>query len=73
MFNVTPERLSVFDAASDTLAGNIVMLAVAPERTKRVLAGARIWLERHARTVAAVILVLLAASLLRNGISGLTS
>lgn len=51
----------------------IVMLAVAPEKAKRVLAGARIWLERHARTVAAVILVLLAASLLRNGIAGLTS
>jgi len=51
----------------------IVMLAVAPEKTKRVLAGARTWLERHARTVAAVILVLLAASLLRNGIAGLTS
>ena len=51
----------------------IVMLAVAPEKAKRVLAGARTWLERHARTVAAVILLLLAASLLRNGIAGLTS
>src|SRR4029077_17049879 len=50
----------------------IVMLAVAPEPTKRALAGARGWLERHARTVAAAILVLLAASLLRNGIAGLT-
>jgi threonine/homoserine/homoserine lactone efflux protein len=51
----------------------IVMLAVAPEKAKRVLEGARSWLEQHARTVAAVILVLLAASLLRNGIAGLTS
>jgi len=51
----------------------IVMLAVVPERANRILAGARTWLERHARTVAAVILVLLAASLLRNGIAGLTS
>jgi hypothetical protein len=51
----------------------IIMLAVAPEKTKRALAGARVWLELHARTVAAVILVLLAASLLRNGIAGLTS
>jgi hypothetical protein len=30
-------------------------------------------LERHARTVAAVIVVLLAAALLRNGVVGLTS
>ena len=51
----------------------IVMLAVAPEKAKPVLASARTWLERQARTVAAVILVLLAASLLRNGIAGLTS
>jgi hypothetical protein len=51
----------------------IVMLVVAPERAKRVLVAARGWLERHARTIAAVILVLLAASLLRNGIAGLTS
>jgi threonine/homoserine/homoserine lactone efflux protein len=51
----------------------IIMLAVAPEKTKHALAGARVWLERHARTVAAVILVLLAASLLRNGIAGLSS
>jgi uncharacterized membrane protein YeaQ/YmgE (transglycosylase-associated protein family) len=51
----------------------LVMLAVAPEPTKRALAGARVWLERHARTLAAAILVLLAASLLRHGIAGLTS
>jgi uncharacterized membrane protein YeaQ/YmgE (transglycosylase-associated protein family) len=51
----------------------LVMLAVAPEPTKRTLAGARVWLERHARTLAAAILVLLAASLLRHGIAGLTS
>ncbi len=51
----------------------IVMLAIAPERTQRVLAGARGWLERNARTVAGVILILLAASLLRGGIAGLTS
>jgi hypothetical protein len=31
------------------------------------------WLERHARTMAAVIVVLLALALLRNGIVGLTS
>ena len=51
----------------------LVMLAVAPERTQRVLVAARGWLERHARTLAAAILVLLAASLLRHGIAGLTS
>jgi hypothetical protein len=51
----------------------LLMLALRPEPTKRVLAGARVWLERHARTLAAAILVLLAASLLRHGIAGLTS
>ncbi len=51
----------------------IVMLAITPDRTQRVLASARGWLERNARTVAAVILLLLAATLLRNGIVGLTS
>lgn len=51
----------------------LVMLLIAPERTMPVLAVARGWLERHARTVALVILVALAASLLRDGISGLTS
>jgi hypothetical protein len=51
----------------------LVALLVAREPTERVLAGARGWLERHARTVAAVILVLLAAALLRNGIAGLTA
>ena len=38
----------------------------------RLLGSVRGWLERNARTVAAVIVVLLAASLLRNGIAGLT-
>jgi Sap, sulfolipid-1-addressing protein len=54
------------------LAVALVMLAVARERAQRVLLGARLWLERNARTVAAVILLLLAAALLRNGIAGLT-
>jgi hypothetical protein len=49
----------------------IVLLLVAPGWTGRVLRAARGWLERHARTVAAVLLILVAASLLRNGISGL--
>jgi Sap, sulfolipid-1-addressing protein len=50
----------------------LLMLAVAPEPTQRLLMRAREWLERNARTIAAVILVLLAAVLIRNGIAGLT-
>jgi hypothetical protein len=51
----------------------LLSLLVARERTLVVLRGTRGWLERHARTVAAVIVVLLAAALLRNGIVALTS
>jgi hypothetical protein len=50
----------------------LLMLAVAPEPTRRLLAGARGWLERNARTIAAAVLILLAGVLLRNGIAGLT-
>lgn len=49
----------------------LVALAVAKEPTQRVLMRAREWLERNARTIAAVILLLLAAVLMRNGIAGL--
>src|SRR5256885_339990 len=55
------------------LAIALIMLLVARERTQRALQSARTWLERNARTVAAVILLLLAAALLRNGIAGLTA
>lgn len=55
------------------LALALLLLVVARERAESVLGGARKWLERHAMTIAAVIVGLLAASLLRNGISGLTS
>jgi hypothetical protein len=51
----------------------LVLLVVAPHSTDRRLQSARAWLERHARTMAAVIVLLLAAALVRNGISGLTS
>ena len=51
----------------------LVMLLLTPGRTMPILTVARGWIERHARTVALVILVALAASLLRDGISGLTS
>jgi len=51
----------------------IVMLLLAPEPTMRRLDRVRGWLERNARTVAFVIVVLLALALLRNGIAGLVS
>jgi hypothetical protein len=55
------------------LAVALVLLLVAPEWTGRLLEAARGWLELHARTVAAVLLVLVALALLRNGIAGLTA
>ncbi len=55
------------------LSAAIAMLALAPDRAGKVLSGAHGWLERHAATTAAVLLTLLAAVLLRNGIAGLTS
>jgi hypothetical protein len=55
------------------LAVALVMLLVAHDWAMRLLTGVRGWLERYARTVAAVILLLLAAALVRNGIAGLTS
>jgi hypothetical protein len=53
------------------LAVAIVLLTVAPEWAKRVLLRARDWLIQNARFIAAVIVGLLAAVLLRNGIAGL--
>jgi uncharacterized membrane protein len=50
----------------------LLMLVFAPDRAMRILVAARGWLGRNIRTVAAVILVALAATLLRNGIAGLT-
>jgi hypothetical protein len=55
------------------LATALVLLVVAPGWTRRTLDRVRSWLDRNARTVAAVIVVLLALSLLRNGIAGLTA
>jgi hypothetical protein len=51
----------------------LVLLLVARKWTERLLEGARRWLELHARTVAAVLLVLVSLALLRNGIAGLTA
>jgi Sap, sulfolipid-1-addressing protein len=55
------------------LAVALLMLVVAPVWTKQMLEAARRWLERRARTIAFVLLVLIAASLVRNGIAGLIS
>ncbi|HZO79309.1 MAG TPA: GAP family protein [Solirubrobacteraceae bacterium] len=55
------------------LLGALVALGVARDWAISKLQAARGWLEMHARTLAAVIIVLLAAALLRNGIVGLTS
>ena len=50
----------------------IVMLVVARDWTVRLLVRVREWLVRRAWTLGAMLLLLLAAVLLRNGISGLT-
>jgi Sap-like sulfolipid-1-addressing protein len=55
------------------LGAALVMLLVAHDRAMAILEAARAWLDRHARTVAAVIVLVLAAVLIRNGIAGLTS
>jgi hypothetical protein len=51
----------------------IVLLVVAHDWAIRLLQRVRRFLELHAVQIAAVILILLAAALLRNGIAGLTS
>jgi hypothetical protein len=51
----------------------LVALTVAPDWTMPKLHRARSWLEQHARTLAAAILLLLATALIRNGSVGLTS
>ena len=55
------------------LATALLLLVLAPGWTKRTLGSVRVWLDHNARNVAAVIVVLLALSLLRNGIAGLTA
>ena len=55
------------------LAVALILLLVARDWAERLLQKVRGWLERNARTVAAVIIVLLAFSLIRNGIAGLTA
>jgi hypothetical protein len=55
------------------LAAALVLLLIARDWTQNVLEGARNWLELHARTVAAALLVLVSLALLRNGIAGLAA
>ena len=55
------------------LAVALLLLVVAREWALTALNGARRWLERRGLTIALVLLTLVAASLLRNGIAGLTS
>lgn len=55
------------------LALALLLLVVAEDWALRVLNRSRRWLEHHGRTIALVLLTLIAASLLRNGIAGLTS
>jgi Sap, sulfolipid-1-addressing protein len=54
------------------LALALILLLVARNWTMRLLERLRVWLELHARTIAAVVLVALALTLVRNGIAGLT-
>jgi len=49
----------------------LILLVVARDWAMRLLEGARRWLMRNARIVAAVIIVALAVALIRNGIAGL--
>jgi glucan phosphoethanolaminetransferase (alkaline phosphatase superfamily) len=55
------------------LAIALVLLLVARDWTERMLNRVRNWLLLHVRTIAAVVIVLLAVALLRNGIAGLTA
>jgi uncharacterized membrane protein len=55
------------------LAAAIVLMIVAPHRAAPLLERARMWLASHLTPIAIVIILILAASLLRGGIAGLTS
>ncbi|HUE25975.1 MAG TPA: GAP family protein [Solirubrobacteraceae bacterium] len=55
------------------LLGALVALGVSREWTISKLQRSRGWLEQHARTLAAAIILLLAIALLRDGIVGLTT
>jgi len=53
------------------LAAALILILVSKEWTLRKLDAARAWLVRNARIIAAVIILALAAVMLRNGIDGL--
>jgi hypothetical protein len=55
------------------LAIALLMLLIAPGFTEPRLVRARGFVENHARTIIAVVLLGLSASLLRDGIAGLTA
>jgi hypothetical protein len=55
------------------LALALILLVVARGFAMRVLDASRVWLEHRATTIALVLVTLIAVSLLRNGIAGLTS
>jgi Sap-like sulfolipid-1-addressing protein len=54
------------------LAAALLLLLVAPGWAERLLGGARGWLERHAHTVAGLLVLALGVALLRNGLAALT-
>jgi hypothetical protein len=54
------------------LAVALVMLSVARDGTLRVLHRAREWLTRNATKIGAVLIVIIGAALIRDGIAGLT-
>jgi hypothetical protein len=49
----------------------LILLLASRDRAERLLQSARRWLEQHLRLIASVLIVLLAWTLLRNGISSL--
>jgi hypothetical protein len=53
------------------LAAALILLLVAPDRAGRTLDLARGWLEGHLQVIAGVLVIVVAAALLRNGIAGL--
>ena len=55
------------------LGAAVLLMLVAQARAERVLQAARTWLEGNLRLIASAIILLLAITLFRNGISGLTS
>jgi Sap-like sulfolipid-1-addressing protein len=51
----------------------VLLLLVSPDWAGRILRTTRVWLEGHLRLIASLIILLLAVSLLRNGVAGLAA